>query len=80
MTSVCSVIQKKICHFEVGSIWTFSGFFGGVRGMGLDFRAPCFQSRCSTTGAIASVHFTLVILEIESHELFGWVGLELRSS
>jgi hypothetical protein len=38
------------------------------------------QSRCSKTWTIPSIHFALVILEMESHELFAQADLELQSS
>jgi hypothetical protein len=45
-----------------------------------ELRSSHLHSRPSTTWATPPVHFALVILEIGSHELFAWAGLEPRSS
>jgi hypothetical protein len=49
-------------------------------GVGFELRASCLQSGCSTTCATPPVHFALVILEMESLELFAQADLELESS
>jgi hypothetical protein len=44
------------------------------------YSASHLQSRCFTTWATPPVYFVLIILEMESRELFAWAGLELWSS
>jgi hypothetical protein len=45
-------------------------------GSGFELRASCLQSKCPTFRP----RFALVILEMESQELFAWAGLKLWSS
>jgi hypothetical protein len=41
--------------------------------------ALCLQSRCSVIWVTSPVHFVVVILEMESQELFAWAGLKPQS-
>jgi hypothetical protein len=56
----------------------FLSFLGG--GTGVWTQDFTLQSRHSTAWAILSVHFAVVILEMESCELFARAGLQPRSS
>jgi hypothetical protein len=55
-------------------------FFFFLVELGFELRALYLQNRHHTSGTTTPVHFALVILEMESQELFVQVGLELRSS
>jgi hypothetical protein len=44
--------------------------------LGFELRHSNLQSSCSTAQATPPVHFSLVILEIGSHELFPWADLK----
>jgi hypothetical protein len=48
--------------------------------LGFELRSLCLQSRSSTTWSTLPVHFALVILEMEPHELLPQAGLKPRSS
>jgi hypothetical protein len=45
-------------------------------GLGFELRVSPLQES-PTTCATPPVHFALIILEMESHELFAWAGFEL---
>jgi hypothetical protein len=49
-------------------------------GVEFELRASHLQSKHSTSWVTPPVYFGLVILEMGSHELFPWAGLESRSS
>jgi hypothetical protein len=51
-----------------------------IFGRGWEFRSWLLQSRCSNTWATPPIHFSLVSLEMGSHELFARAGLEPQSS
>jgi hypothetical protein len=44
--------------------------------MGFELRASCLQKRSSTDSDTPPVHLGLVILKMESHELFAQAGLK----
>jgi hypothetical protein len=45
-------------------------------GLGFELRTLWLQSRYSTTWTTSPVHFSLVVLEMGSHKLFAWTGLQ----
>jgi hypothetical protein len=49
-------------------------------GLGFKHSTSHLQSKCSTPRVTPSVHFTLIILEMEPQELFALAGLEPCSS
>jgi hypothetical protein len=55
-------------------------FFLGVVGLGFEFRASHLQSRDYSPWDTPPAYFALVILEMGSHDLFAWAGLEQQSS
>jgi hypothetical protein len=66
------------------SLFTARGEGGGLffflAVLGFELRSLCLQSRSSTTWSTLPVHFALVILEMEPHELLPQAGLKPRSS
>jgi hypothetical protein len=72
--------HRQMAAFPLGrkeEVFFFLFFFGGTR---FEFRASCLQTRYSTTWAMSSVHFILVILEMMSFGLFAQTDLDLQSS
>jgi hypothetical protein len=72
-----SRIAESLDFFHLIS---YMSFFGGGIGLGSELRTSRLQSKHSTTWATPLVHFALVILEMGSHQLSVWAGLELWSS
>jgi hypothetical protein len=75
------VFIKKEKGFLPGlSQLSFWSLFLSFLVLGFELRALHLQSRCLTAWATPPLHFALVILEVESLELFAWAGLKPWSS
>jgi hypothetical protein len=71
--SLCHQQSPSVSFFRVtGSLI----FLLLLMELGFELRALCLQSRYSITWATPPVHFALVILEMESCELFALASLE----